>query len=86
MLDALETALEIDLDIEGAGSPDKIQFMDVARSDGLKAALAWRDARFPRARAVTAARTSGVRRSTLCKNSDRRPARPTGGCWRARPR
>jgi enoyl-CoA hydratase len=46
MLDALEEALAIDLAIEGAGSPDKIQFMDVARRDGLKAALAWRDARF----------------------------------------
>jgi enoyl-CoA hydratase len=47
MLDALETALAIDLAIEGAGSPDKIQFMEIARRDGLKAALAWRDARFP---------------------------------------
>ncbi len=48
MLEALEAALEIDLAIEGAGSPDKIQFMDIARRDGLKAALAWRDARFPK--------------------------------------
>ena len=47
MLDALEEALAIDLGIEGKGSPDKIQFMDIARRDGLKAALAWRDARFP---------------------------------------
>jgi enoyl-CoA hydratase/carnithine racemase len=47
MLDALEQALAIDLAIEGAGSPDKIAFMDIARRDGLKAALAWRDARFP---------------------------------------
>ena len=47
MLDALEEALAIDLRIEGKGSPDKIQFMDIARRDGLKAALAWRDARFP---------------------------------------
>ena len=46
MLVALEEALAIDLAIEGAGSPDKIQFMEVARRDGLKAALAWRDARF----------------------------------------
>ena len=46
MLEALEEALAIDLAIEGAGSPDKIQFMEVARRDGLKAALAWRDARF----------------------------------------
>jgi len=47
MLDALETALAIDLEIEGPGSPDKIAFMNIARTDGLKAALAWRDARFP---------------------------------------
>jgi enoyl-CoA hydratase len=48
MLEALEEALAIDLGIEGAGSPDKVQFMDIARRDGLKAALAWRDARFPK--------------------------------------
>jgi enoyl-CoA hydratase/carnithine racemase len=47
MLDALEEALAIDLAIEGEGSPDKKQFMDIARRDGLKAALTWRDARFP---------------------------------------
>jgi len=47
MLDALEEALAIDLGIEGPGSPDKLQFMEIARRDGLKAALAWRDARFP---------------------------------------
>ena len=46
MLQALEDGLAIDLAIEGAGSPDKIAFMDIARRDGLKAALAWRDARF----------------------------------------
>jgi enoyl-CoA hydratase len=48
MLSALEEALAIDLDIEGAGSPDKVQFMEVAARNGLKAALAWRDARFPK--------------------------------------
>ncbi len=47
MLTALEEALAIDLAIEGAGSPDKAQFMEIARRDGLRAALAWRDARFP---------------------------------------
>jgi len=47
MLQALEEALAIDLAVEGAGSPDKIKFMEIARRDGLKAALAWRDARFP---------------------------------------
>jgi len=43
---ALADALAIDLEIEGAGSPDKRRFMEIARRDGLKAALAWRDARF----------------------------------------
>jgi enoyl-CoA hydratase len=43
---ALDAALEIDHAIESAGSPDKKRFMDLAREQGLKAALAWRDARF----------------------------------------
>lgn len=47
MREALEAALDIDLLIEGAGSPDKRAFMEIARSQGLKAALAWRDSRFP---------------------------------------
>jgi enoyl-CoA hydratase/carnithine racemase len=47
MLAALEEALAIDLAVEGAGSPDKVAFMEIARRDGLKAALAWRHARFP---------------------------------------
>ena len=46
LLGALEDALAIDLLIEGEGSPDKARFMEIARRDGLKAALAWRDARF----------------------------------------
>lgn len=49
MIDALETALDIDLLIEGEGSPDKRAFMDLARAEGLKAALNWRDGRFPKA-------------------------------------
>jgi enoyl-CoA hydratase/carnithine racemase len=49
MLTALEDALAIDLGIESEGSPDKLQFMEIARRSGLKAALAWRDARFPKA-------------------------------------
>ncbi|MEP9352227.1 enoyl-CoA hydratase-related protein [Xanthobacter sp. KR7-65] len=47
LLQALESALEIDLAIEGAGSADKIAFFDVARREGLRAAIAWRDSRFP---------------------------------------
>jgi enoyl-CoA hydratase len=46
MHEALQTALDIDLQIESHGSPDKRQFMEIARRDGLRAAFAWRDARF----------------------------------------
>ena len=46
LIDALEAALDIDLAIEGAGSPDKIEFMKIARKNGLRAAITWRDARF----------------------------------------
>ena len=46
MQSALTTALDIDHAIESQGSPDKRAFMDIARAQGLKAALAWRDARF----------------------------------------
>lgn len=44
--EALQTALDIDHTIESHGSPDKRQFMEIARRDGLRAAIAWRDARF----------------------------------------
>jgi len=37
---------DIDHAIESTGSPDKKRFMDLAREQGLKAALAWREARF----------------------------------------
>jgi len=43
---ALDEALAIDLEIEANGSIDKQRFMDVARREGLRAAIAWRDARF----------------------------------------
>jgi enoyl-CoA hydratase len=46
MTEALDVALDIDLHIEGEGSLDKVQFMEIARREGLRAALAWRDARF----------------------------------------
>jgi enoyl-CoA hydratase/carnithine racemase len=45
---ALDAALDIDHAIESHGSPDKRRFMDIAREQGLKAALAWREARFKR--------------------------------------
>ena len=46
MTAALQSALAIDHTVESRGSPDKKQFMAIARAQGLKAALAWRDARF----------------------------------------
>jgi enoyl-CoA hydratase len=46
MGEALQAALDIDLQIEGEGTADKHAFLEIARRDGLRAALAWRDARF----------------------------------------
>ncbi len=43
---ALEAALDLDLMIEGRGTEDKARFLEIARSEGLRAAVAWRDARF----------------------------------------
>ncbi|MFG6638175.1 enoyl-CoA hydratase/isomerase family protein [Sulfitobacter sp. 1A12126] len=43
---ALERSLEIDLDLEAEGSPDKKAFLEALRTGGLKGALAWRDERF----------------------------------------
>ncbi len=43
---ALEEALAADVELEGRGSDDKRQFLAKLREGGLKAALAWRDARF----------------------------------------
>lgn len=43
---ALAAALDIDHSIESHGSPDKARFMDIARADGLKAAIGWRAQRF----------------------------------------
>lgn len=39
-------ALAVDLEIEAEGSPDKDEFLQHLREGGLKAALAWREARF----------------------------------------
>jgi len=44
--EALEAALDIDLQIEGEGTADKRRFLEIARDQGLRAAIAWRDARF----------------------------------------
>jgi len=43
---ALQNALDIDVQIEGQGSPDKTEFLRLLREEGMKAALSWRDARF----------------------------------------
>jgi enoyl-CoA hydratase len=43
---ALEMALDIDVEIESIETPDRKQFKRITRTDGLKAAIAWRDARF----------------------------------------
>lgn len=49
----LAQALALDIGIEGRGSPDKAQFMAIARREGVKAALAWRDERFQLATGTT---------------------------------
>jgi enoyl-CoA hydratase len=46
LVEALNAALDIDLVIEGKGSDDKRRFMEIARKEGLRKAIAWRDARF----------------------------------------
>jgi enoyl-CoA hydratase len=49
MQTALKAALDTDHTIESHGSPDKQAFMEVAREQGMRAAIAWRDARFEKA-------------------------------------
>ena len=46
MRQALLAALETDLVVNAAGSPEKEEFNQLRRDKGLKAALAWRDAKF----------------------------------------
>jgi enoyl-CoA hydratase len=46
LVEALDAALDIDLAVEGAGSDDKRKFMEIARTQGLRKAIDWRDARF----------------------------------------
>ena len=45
MGEALEAALDIDLLIEGEGMETKRLFLEIARTEGLRAAIAWRDKR-----------------------------------------
>jgi len=46
MLAALDMALDTDIQIEALQTPEGQEFKAIAKRDGLKAALAWRDARF----------------------------------------
>ena len=50
MSTALKVALDIDHTIESHGSPDKRAFMAIAREQGMRNAIAWRDARFAKAK------------------------------------
>lgn len=43
---ALNVALDIDHTIKSHGSPDRRAFMDIAHEQGIRHAIAWRDARF----------------------------------------
>ena len=44
--EALKTASDLDVLIEGVETPDSKTFAEIANKDGLKAALKWRDSRF----------------------------------------
>jgi enoyl-CoA hydratase len=46
MNEALAMALDIDVEIESLETPEGKKFSEIAASDGLKAAIAWRDSRF----------------------------------------
>jgi len=46
MAQALDAALDSSCLIEAAVVPERAEFMEIARRDGLKAAIAWRDGRF----------------------------------------
>ena len=46
MRQALLAALDIDIQIESTMTPDKAEFKRIREEEGLKAALAWRDAKF----------------------------------------
>lgn len=46
MRQALQHAVDIDVQITSLDTPDRIKFREVSKRDGLKAALAWRESRF----------------------------------------
>ena len=43
---ALNVALDVDYTIKSHGPPDRRAFMDIAREQGIRHAIAWRDTRF----------------------------------------
>ena len=43
---ALDAALDIDVLLNAGSSPEKREFARIRKEQGVKAALAWRDARF----------------------------------------
>ena len=44
--ESLENSLEIEYQIESQGSPDKKNFMEIARKEGMREAIEFRDKRF----------------------------------------
>jgi enoyl-CoA hydratase len=46
MRQALQHAVDIDVQITSLDTPDRLKFREVSKRDGLKAALAWRESRF----------------------------------------
>ena len=45
---ALEMNLDTAIQVESMETPERRRFKDIAKADGLKAAIAWRDSRFER--------------------------------------
>ncbi|MDH5307379.1 MAG: enoyl-CoA hydratase-related protein, partial [Myxococcales bacterium] len=43
---ALRMALDVDVQIESLDTPERNRFSEISKKEGLKAAIAWRDARF----------------------------------------
>ena len=43
---ALDLALDIDVVLNAGGGPEKAEFARIRKEQGVKAAIAWRDARF----------------------------------------
>ena len=46
--EAIQSAVDLDVEISCLDTPDRRRFREISRRDGLRAALAWRDARFDR--------------------------------------